>query len=39
VRETDSPRARAALSQWFNTTPAETGMSLLQMIDESQRSA
>jgi phosphotransferase system enzyme I (PtsI) len=39
VRETDIPRARAALSQWFNTTPAETGMSLLQMIDESQRSA
>lgn len=38
VRETDIPRARAALSQWFNTTPAETGMSLLQMIDESQRS-
>jgi phosphotransferase system enzyme I (PtsI) len=39
VRETDIPKARAALSQWFNTTPAETGMSLLQMIDESQRSA
>lgn len=39
VRETDIPRARAALSQWFNTTPAETGMSLLQTIDESQRSA
>jgi len=37
VRETDIPRARAALSQWFNTTPVETGMSLLQMIDESQR--
>jgi phosphotransferase system enzyme I (PtsI) len=39
VRETDIPKARAALSQWFNTTPAETGMSLMQMIDDSQRGA
>jgi phosphotransferase system enzyme I (PtsI) len=39
VRETDIPKARAALSQWFNTTPAEIGMSLMQMIDESQRGA
>jgi phosphotransferase system enzyme I (PtsI) len=39
VRETDIPKARAALSQWFNTTPAETGMSLKQMIDDSQRGA
>jgi len=39
VRETDIPKARAALSRWFNTTPAETGMSLLQVIDESQREA
>jgi len=39
VRETDIPKARAALSQWFNTTPTETGMSLMQMIDDSQRGA
>jgi phosphotransferase system enzyme I (PtsI) len=39
VRETDIPKARAALSHWFNTTPAETGLSLLQVIDESQHGA
>jgi len=39
VRETDIPKARAALSQWFNTTPTETGISLMQMIDDSQRGA
>jgi len=39
VRETDIPKARAALSQWFNTTPAEPGTSLTQMIDDSQRGA
>jgi phosphotransferase system enzyme I (PtsI) len=37
VRETDIPKARAALSHWFNTTPAESGRSLLQIIDDSQR--
>jgi phosphotransferase system enzyme I (PtsI) len=38
VRETDIPKARAALSHWFNLTPGESTMSLLQVIDESQRS-
>ena len=38
VRETDIPKARAALSQWFNSPPDEAGMSLLQLLDESQRS-
>lgn len=38
IRETDIPKARAALSSWFNTAPAETGRSLLQVIDDSQRS-
>ena len=37
VRETDIPKARAALSHWFNLTPGESTMSLLQVIDESQR--
>jgi phosphotransferase system enzyme I (PtsI) len=37
VRETDIPKARAALSHWFNLTPGETTLSLLQVIDESQR--
>jgi len=37
VRETDIARARAALSQWFNTPPAESGTNLLQVINESQR--
>jgi len=39
VRETDIPKVRAALSQWFNTTPADTGRSLLQVLDESQHAA
>jgi len=39
VRETDIPRARAALSQWFNTPPGQAGASLLDVIDESQRGA
>ena len=37
VRETDIPKARAALSHWFNLAPGETTMTLLQVIDESQR--
>jgi phosphotransferase system enzyme I (PtsI) len=37
VRETDIPKARAALSRWFNSPPPEPGISLLQLIDESQR--
>jgi phosphotransferase system enzyme I (PtsI) len=37
VRETDIPKAKAALTHWFNTTPSATGRSLLQVIDESQR--
>jgi phosphotransferase system enzyme I (PtsI) len=37
VRETDIPKARAALSSWFNTAPADSGRTLLQVIDESQR--
>jgi hypothetical protein len=37
VRETDIPKARAALSHWFNLPPGATPMSLLQVIDESQR--
>ena len=37
VRETDIPRAKAALSQWFNSVADPAAPSLLQMIDESQR--
>jgi len=37
VRETDIPKAKAALSHWFNSTPADTGKTLLQIIDDSQR--
>ena len=37
VRETDIPKARAAVSRWFNDPPGEGGPSLLQVIDESQR--
>jgi phosphotransferase system enzyme I (PtsI) len=37
VRETDIPRARAALSRWFNSAADPTAPSLLQVIDESQR--
>ena len=37
VRETDIPKAKAALAHWFNTTPADTGRTLLQLIDDSQR--
>jgi phosphotransferase system enzyme I (PtsI) len=37
VRETDIPKARAALSHWFNLAPGESTLSLLQVIDESQR--
>jgi phosphotransferase system enzyme I (PtsI) len=37
VRETDIPKAKAALTHWFNTTPSAAGRSLLQVIDESQR--
>ena len=37
VRETDIPKARAALSHWFNSPPGEGGASLLHVIDESQR--
>jgi phosphotransferase system enzyme I (PtsI) len=37
VRETDIPKARAALSHWFNLAPDESAMPLLQVIDESQR--
>jgi phosphotransferase system enzyme I (PtsI) len=37
VRETDIPKARAALSHWFNLAPGESALSLLQVIDESQR--
>jgi phosphoenolpyruvate-protein phosphotransferase (PTS system enzyme I) len=38
VRETDIPKARAALSRWFNQPPSDAPFSLLQAIDESQRS-
>jgi phosphotransferase system enzyme I (PtsI) len=38
VRETDIPKARAALSRWFNQPPSDTPVSLLHVIDESQRS-
>lgn len=38
VRETDIPKARAALSRWFNQQPGDTPVSLLHAIDESQRS-
>ncbi|RPH98104.1 MAG: phosphoenolpyruvate--protein phosphotransferase [Lysobacterales bacterium] len=37
VRETDIPKARAALSHWFNLPPGSPPMSLLQVINESQR--
>jgi phosphotransferase system enzyme I (PtsI) len=37
VRETDIPKAKAALARWFNSPPSEPGTSLLQLIDESQR--
>jgi phosphotransferase system enzyme I (PtsI) len=37
VRDTDIPKARAALSRWFNSPPATAGTTLLQMIDDSQR--
>ncbi|MDX1381491.1 MAG: phosphoenolpyruvate--protein phosphotransferase [Xanthomonadales bacterium] len=37
VRETDIPKARAALSHWFNSPPGEGGSTLLHVIDESQR--
>jgi len=37
VRETDIPKAKAALSNWFNTPPEESGRTLLQVIDDSQR--
>jgi phosphotransferase system enzyme I (PtsI) len=37
VRETDIPKARAALSHWFNLAPGESTLSLVQVIDESQR--
>lgn len=37
VRETDIPKARAALSHWFNQPPSDAPFSLLQAIDESQR--
>jgi len=37
VRETDIPRARAALTHWFNAPPEEGGPSLLHLIDGSQR--
>ena len=37
VRETDIPKAKAALSRWFNGVPAESGKTLLQVIDDSQR--
>lgn len=37
VRETDIPKARAALSHWFNLPPGAPPMSLLQVINESQR--
>jgi phosphotransferase system enzyme I (PtsI) len=38
VRETDIPKARAALSHWFNQPPGDVPVSLLHVIDESQRS-
>jgi phosphotransferase system enzyme I (PtsI) len=37
VRETDIPKARAALSRWFNESRDDGGPSLLHVIDESQR--
>jgi len=37
VRETDIPKAKAALSRWFNGVPSESGKTLLQVIDDSQR--
>ena len=37
VRETDIPKAKAALSRWFNSAADPAAPSLLQVIDESQR--
>jgi phosphotransferase system enzyme I (PtsI) len=37
VRKTDIAKAKAALSRWFNSPPADSGVSLLQLIDDSQR--
>lgn len=37
VRETDIPKAKAALSRWFNSAADPAAPSLLQLIDESQR--
>jgi phosphotransferase system enzyme I (PtsI) len=37
VRETDIPKARAALSHWFNVAADPSAPSLLHLIDESQR--
>lgn len=37
VRETDIPKARAALSHWFNTPPEDDAATLIHVIDESQR--
>jgi phosphotransferase system enzyme I (PtsI) len=39
VRETDIGRARAALSRWFNSADDDSRVSLLHMIDDSQRAA
>ena len=37
VRETDIPKAKAALSRWFNSAADPAAPPLLQLIDESQR--
>jgi phosphotransferase system enzyme I (PtsI) len=37
VRETDIPKAKAALSRWFNSASDPAAAPLLQLIDESQR--
>jgi phosphotransferase system enzyme I (PtsI) len=37
VRETDIPKAKAALSRWFNSAADPAAPPLLQVIDESQR--
>ena len=37
VRETDIPKAKAALSRWFNSAADPAAPSLLHVIDESQR--
>jgi phosphotransferase system enzyme I (PtsI) len=37
VRETDIPKAKAALSRWFNSPHTDSDLSLLQLIDDSQR--